>query len=74
MVINVLDVNDNNPVFRSNNPTIIDVVENTLAPSLGTFIADDADSGKNQKISYSIKSGNELSELILKANYLLRMK
>ena len=47
-------------MFRQTNPATIEIAENTLAPSLGRFVADDPDKENNGKIRYSIKNGNDL--------------
>ena len=59
--INVLDANDNIPIFG--NPTFFQTTEESLAPaSIGTVVATDADSGTNGLITYSIvpTSGSHL--------------
>lgn len=59
MVINIGDVNDNAPVFRGSLSSIYSVMENTVGPAVGSFPADDADSGSAGRVTYSIIEGNE---------------
>ena len=53
-----MDLNDNPPVFWPG-PNVYYVMENVLGPPVGGFRADDADSGQNAKIIFSICGGNE---------------
>ena len=54
--LNIVDVNDNKPVFSAPAYTF-SVVENTAADSvIGVVSAKDGDTGRNGEISYSIKS------------------
>ena len=54
--INIVDVNDNKPVFTAASYSF-SVVENIAADSvIGVVTARDGDTGRNGKILYSIKS------------------
>jgi hypothetical protein len=58
--IHVTDVNDNAPQF-ARNPIYIQVFENVDGPfpiAIGSTLADDADSGVNGNLAYSIIQGN----------------
>ena len=59
LTINVLDENDNAPVFEMFGPFVITEEEpsNTL---VGVVTANDADSGMNAEISYSTTSGDDI--------------
>lgn len=64
VIINVIDVNDNAPMFDTD-PVELSVQENTpVGTSLYTFAATDFDSGSNGSIVYSIRSsGSPGSEM-----------
>lgn len=59
--INILDINDNDPVFDDDGVSIVSLNENEL---VGTFVtkvsARDNDSGENSYISYSIANLNDV--------------
>ncbi|CAE1305854.1 DCHS1_2 [Acanthosepion pharaonis] len=64
VIINVIDINDNAPMFDTD-PVELSVQENTpVGTSLYTFAATDFDSGPNGSIVYSIRSsGSPGSEM-----------
>ena len=64
VIINVIDVNDNAPIFEED-PIKLSVQENTpVGTSLYTFAATDSDSGPNGSVTYSIMStGSPGSEM-----------
>ena len=59
--VNVLDTNDNPPVFASNTPTLLQLTENDLAGHIVTTLQaadpDDPNTG-NGRIRYLIVGGN----------------
>nr|XP_039274105.1 cadherin-23-like isoform X1 [Styela clava] len=60
VIIHVVDVNDNPPVFEiSEQSMVYDVMEGIEGPRISRFVATDADSGENGFVTYSICSGNE---------------
>lgn len=65
---NVVDLNDNSPVFE-NTPHVADVMENvTVGSSVLSLLAQDLDSGNNGKVRYSIVSGDDNGDLAIAAN------
>lgn len=57
--ISVLDINDNPPVFRTNNHTNFQIqVTDTAGQEIGTVDATDIDYGENCEIEYRIEEGN----------------
>ncbi|KAM9455754.1 protocadherin alpha-2-like [Clarias gariepinus] len=71
IVINVQDINDNNPVFIKSLYKV-KVNENTsVGTKILTVSASDADEGANSEVSYSIVSEEEISALnLFSINYL----
>lgn len=66
VLIQVLDVNDNSPVFTSD-LYARKVVENVAVGSTVEVIrADDADAGRNGQVRYKIMAGNEAGNVSLK--------
>eukprot|EP00794_Sanderia_malayensis_P011813 gene11813-13037_t len=67
VIIIILDVNDNSPVFSSET-YMFTVVEDVKAfATVGSVLATDKDSGENSTIGYSITSGNERSWFTISA-------
>jgi len=59
LIINVLDENDNAPVFEIFSPFMISEEQPSNTP-VGNVSASDADSGMNAEISYSLISGSNM--------------
>lgn len=65
---NVVDLNDNSPVFELG-PYSAEVLENTtMNTSILSVVARDLDSGDNGKLSYSITSGDVNGDLAIASN------
>ncbi|VEN39451.1 unnamed protein product [Callosobruchus maculatus] len=58
LVIKVTDVNDNQPIFQPDSCYRLSIPENSDPAVVHTLIAQDADSGSNGEVSYSITGGN----------------
>ena len=68
LTVNVLDENDDAPIFDSQ-PTTIDVLENVTAGSqIGQCSATDKDSGENGRITFSIDSQTPIEEMAFEVN------
>merc|ERR1719376_116311 len=64
ITINLLDSNDNSPVFVSS-PVVFSVSEDaSVGVLVGTLLATDADSGTNKNIAYSLNDENEFFEVL----------
>ena len=59
VTINILDENDNSPIFGNPKGYTFGVNEEALDTTVGTVTATDLDAGTNQIISYTILSGND---------------
>uniref|UniRef100_A0A5K3F286 Protocadherin n=1 Tax=Mesocestoides corti TaxID=53468 RepID=A0A5K3F286_MESCO len=61
VTVNLMDINDNSPIFEKTNVSTIELAENTtFSPNpIHKFIATDLDSGENGLISYSLSPLNE---------------
>lgn len=57
-MVNVVDVNDNAPVFPSVFEGPFEITEGQPGPRVWTVKATDADSGSNGKVEYSITAGD----------------
>lgn len=57
VIINVTDINDNPPVFKESEISIV-IPENTVQNAIHTFVAHDADVGDNSHVKYKITDGN----------------
>lgn len=67
--VNVLDENDNPPVFVLASGTVIAISENSnINDVLFTLLAADADEGTNAAVSYAVVSGNEAGKFGIKAD------
>ena len=60
VVVNVLDFNDNRPLFDLNTLTVSVSEASPLGTSIGRVVATDADTGNNAVISYSIDPPSSL--------------
>lgn len=58
VLVNVVDVNDNAPIFPSSFEGPFDIPEGQPGPRVWTAKATDADSGSNGKVEYSITAGD----------------
>lgn len=68
LTVNVLDDNDNAPVF-DNQPTAIHVLENvTVGAQIGQCSATDRDSGENGYVTFSIDSQTPIEEMALEVD------
>lgn len=56
--MNVVDVNDNAPIFPSSFEGPFEITEGQPGPRVWTVKATDADSGSNGKVEYSITAGD----------------
>merc|ERR1719376_704332 len=64
ITINLLDSNDNSPVFVTS-PVVFSVSEDaSVGVLVGTLLATDADSGTNKNIAYSLNDDNEFFEVL----------
>ncbi|XP_066284596.1 protocadherin Fat 4-like [Branchiostoma lanceolatum] len=65
VTVNVLDVNDNFPVFSSD-PYVVSVYEDiAVGATVADVTATDADSGTNAQVAYTIISGNEENKFVV---------
>ena len=64
VIINVLDINDNPPIFDISSSVVASVNETvSIGTIIANFVASDMDVGDNAIIEYSITSGNEILQL-----------
>lgn len=57
--VSILDVNDNPPIFRTNNLTSFHLqMTDSVGQEIGTVEASDLDSGENSEIEFRIEEGN----------------
>ncbi|XP_077869641.1 LOW QUALITY PROTEIN: cadherin-23 [Saccoglossus kowalevskii] len=69
VTVNVLDINDNRPIFTESNYDVT-VMENvTQDYTIVTVHALDADIGENAKITYAIIAGNTQNSFVIDSNY-----
>ncbi|XP_019645842.1 PREDICTED: protocadherin Fat 4-like [Branchiostoma belcheri] len=65
VTVNVLDVNDNFPVFSSD-PYVVSVYEDiAVGSTVAPVTATDADSGTNAQVSYTIIDGNQENKFVV---------
>ncbi|VDL93855.1 unnamed protein product [Schistocephalus solidus] len=62
VTVNLIDINDNAPVFLNTNSSALNLLENTTySPNpIHQFVATDADSDENAHISYSLSPLNDI--------------
>ncbi|XP_052266459.1 cadherin-23-like isoform X2 [Dreissena polymorpha] len=61
IVLKIIDMNDNSPIFDPNMKTSLSILENsTSGTELTTLYATDLDSGNNGKITYNIRGSNSV--------------
>ncbi|XP_078678305.1 protocadherin Fat 4-like [Branchiostoma floridae x Branchiostoma belcheri] len=65
VTVNVMDVNDNFPVFSSD-PYVVSVYEDiAVGSTVAPVTATDADSGTNAQVSYTIIAGNQENKFVV---------
>ncbi|KAL7062136.1 hypothetical protein AAHC03_01096 [Spirometra sp. Aus1] len=62
VTVNLIDINDNAPVFLNTNSSVLNLLENTTySPNpIHQFLATDADSDENAHITYSLSPLNDI--------------
>ncbi|XP_035677124.1 protocadherin Fat 4-like [Branchiostoma floridae] len=65
VTVNVLDVNDNFPVFSSDPYTVSVYEDIAVGATVADVTATDADSGTNAQVSYTIIGGNEENKFVV---------
>ncbi|TRY86763.1 hypothetical protein DNTS_008300 [Danionella cerebrum] len=65
VLVNVIDVNDNAPIFPQPFVGPIEITEGQPGPRVWTVKATDADSGSNGKVEYSITAGDVKNEFVI---------
>ncbi|XP_077053022.1 cadherin-23 isoform X1 [Siphateles boraxobius] len=65
VLVNVIDVNDNAPIFPRSFEGPFDIPEGQPGPRVLTVKATDADSGSNGKVEYSITAGDLKNEFLI---------
>ncbi|XP_048060461.1 cadherin-23 isoform X2 [Megalobrama amblycephala] len=63
--VNVVDVNDNAPIFPRSFEGPFEITEGQPGPRVWTVKATDADSGSNGKVEYSITAGDLKNEFVI---------
>ncbi|XP_073729673.1 cadherin-23 isoform X1 [Misgurnus anguillicaudatus] len=63
--VNVVDVNDNAPIFPRQFEGPVEITEGQPGPRVWTIKATDADSGSNGKVEYSITGGDLKNEFVI---------
>uniref|UniRef100_A0A672NZK3 Cadherin-23-like n=1 Tax=Sinocyclocheilus grahami TaxID=75366 RepID=A0A672NZK3_SINGR len=65
VLVNVVDVNDNAPIFPRPFEGPFEITEGQPGPRVWTVKATDADSGSNGKVEYSITAGDLKNEFVI---------
>ncbi|XP_051504307.1 cadherin-23 [Myxocyprinus asiaticus] len=65
VLVNVVDVNDNAPIFLHQFEGPFEITEGQPGPRVWTVKATDADSGSNGKVEYSITAGDLKNEFVV---------
>ncbi|XP_056327409.1 cadherin-23 [Danio aesculapii] len=65
VLVNVIDVNDNPPIFLRPFEGPFEITEGQPGPRVWTVKATDADSGSNGKVEYSITAGDLKNEFVI---------
>nr|XP_055027052.1 cadherin-23 isoform X1 [Misgurnus anguillicaudatus] len=65
VLVNVVDVNDNAPIFPRQFEGPVEITEGQPGPRVWTVKATDADSGSNGKVEYSITGGDLKNEFVI---------
>ncbi|ETE62569.1 Cadherin-23, partial [Ophiophagus hannah] len=65
VLINLNDINDNQPTFPRSYEGPFDITEGQPGPRVWTFLAHDGDSGPSGQVEYSIIAGDPLGEFVI---------
>ncbi|XP_039337149.1 cadherin-23 isoform X14 [Mauremys reevesii] len=65
VLVNLNDINDNQPTFPRAYEGPFDITEGQPGPRVWTFLAHDGDSGPSGQVEYSIIGGNPLGEFVI---------
>ncbi|KAM9232185.1 cadherin-23 isoform 2-T2 [Leptosomus discolor] len=65
VLVNLNDINDNQPTFLRPYEGPFDVTEGQPGPRIWTFLAHDGDSGPSGQVEYSIIAGDPLGEFVI---------